>query len=529
MNSPAAFAADPAAEPILRAGDTCWRIERANRLSFIVDAADYFAAAKDAIAAAKRVVYLIGWDFDLRIRLKPEEENPALPDQLRKFLTHVVGEQEELEIFILQWDGAMLFNIARQILPFLALNIRRKPQVHFRLDSEHPAGACHHQKIVVVDDSIAFCGGIDMTEGRWDTRGHRAEDRRRRDPNSRGYEPWHDMTTAVDGDAARALGELARNRWKRATGEDLPVPEAGADAWPESLPVSCRDVDVAIARTMPAHGGGDGDDDTNEIERLLLAAISAAKRTIYIENQYLAAGSIAEALVARLVEPDGPEIVVVVPKLSETWLESKVMDGARARIVQRLREADRHGRFAIYYPMNGDGEPVYVHAKVLIVDDRLVRVGSSNISNRSLHLDSECDLAIEAREDDPELSRTIERLRNSLVAEHVGMRRDAFEARLAAAGAFIRAIESSRGDSARDGDGKTLCPLQVHPLDPAEAALVDSQLFNPERPRRPENPIKNFVKRLVSPYQTEAVLAGAAIGAWLVLRQFRTPPPSQRR
>lgn len=518
-----AHRSDPAAEPILRPGETCWRIERADRLAFIVDAADYFAAAKQAIARARRAVYMIGWDFDLRIRLRPDEKSPQLPDRLRHFLTRIAGDNEELEIFILQWDGAMLFNIARQILPFLALNIHRKPQVHFRLDSEHPAGACHHQKIVVIDDALAFCGGIDMTEGRWDTPAHAARDVHRRSPGGRTYEPWHDMTVAVDGDAARALGELARHRWKRATGKDLPVPEPDAEAWPETLPVSCRDVEVGISRTMPAHRDG-GEDGTNEIERLLLAAIGAAERTIYVENQYLAAGSVAEALVARLVEEDGPEVVVVTPNLAETWLESEVMDSARARIVMRLREADRHGRFAIYHPVNGAGEPVYVHAKVLIVDDRLVRIGSSNLSNRSLHFDSECDIAVEAR-GDPALAAVIRGLRDRLVAEHLGIEAGAFAEGLErSGGSLVRTIEASRR-----GAGPTLCPLEVRELTDAEAALVDSRLFNPERARRPEKRIENFLKRLVSPYQTEAVLAAGALGAFLLYRRLRTPRPVERR
>ena len=499
----------------MRPGETCWRVAHADRVAFLVDAAGYFAAAKDAIAQARRAVYLIGWDFDLRIRLKPGEDTD-LPDQLRRFLTHVAGATPGLQIHILQWDGAMLFNIARQIGPFLRLKARRKSQIHFRLDSEHPAGACHHQKIVVIDDLLAFCGGIDMTEGRWDTCAHRSGDPRRRSPRGRDSMPWHDSSVAVDGEAARALGELARSRWERATGERLQPPDVHGTLWPDSLPVSCRDAEVAIARTMPDHRDGKL---CNEVEKLWLAAIGRAERTIYIENQFLASGAAADALEARLKEPDGPEIVIVLPHLSETWLESEVMDSARARILGRLRAADPGGRFAAYHPVNQAGEPIYVHAKLLIVDDELVRIGSSNLSNRSLQLDSECDLAIEARGNAAHAA-AIAGLRNRLAGEHLGIEPAAFARRVKAEGGLIRAIESTRS-----GKGPTLRPVEAEPLNEAEAALVDSELFNPERMRTPSRQLGRFAQRIgrtYGPYVAAAAVAGA-LGAILVSRRRRQP------
>lgn len=488
---------------ILRPGDTCWRLAHVERISLIVDAADYFAAAKHAIANARKAVYLIGWDFDLGIRLEPGRRSDA-PDQLRRFLTWVAGERPELQIYILQWDGAMIFNIARQIGPFLKLKAQRKPQIHFRLDSEHPAGACHHQKIVVIDDSLAFCGGIDMTDCRWDTCEHLPGDARRQSPHGNLYGPWHDMTVAVDGEAARALGELARRRWERATGESLPGPEAAHDIWPEDLPVSCRDVQVAIARTIPGHGEGDG---CNEIEHLWLEAIGAAKRHIYIENQFLASGRAADALEARLREPDGPEIAIVLPDQAETWLESEIMDSARTRILMRLHAADIHGRFAAYRPVNAAGEPIYVHAKLLIVDDRLVRIGSSNLSNRSMQLDSECDIALEAgaRQD---VAGAIIGLRDRLLAEHLGLSQSAFARLVDTAGGLVKAIESVRG-----GRGPTLKPLEIEALNEAEAALVDSQIFNPERIRPPSRQFTRFAKRIGRSRAGMVGLASVAVAA----------------
>ena len=105
-------------------------------------------------------------------------------------------------------------------------------------------------------------------------------------------------------------------------------------------------------------------------------------------------------MAARLAEPDGPEIVLVVPRICSGWLEERTMGVGRARLLHQLRAADQHGHFRVYHPRlpgSGDACPdLNVHAKVMIVDDVLARVGSSNLSNRSMGLDTECDLVLDA-------------------------------------------------------------------------------------------------------------------------------------
>jgi phospholipase D1/2 len=228
---------------------------------------------------------------------------------------------------------------------------------------------------------------------------------------------------------------------------------------------------------MPAHAERGP---ANEIEHLSLAAIRSARQSIYIENQYLASNSINDALIERLGEPDGPEIVIVLPNSAESWIEQEVMDSARVNNLAKLRNADRHGRLAAYYPVNAVGEAIYVHAKVLVVDDRLVRIGSSNMSNRSMQLDSECDLAIEATaHGDDALSRSIAGLRNSLIAEHLGMSSDGFAVQLAMHRQnMVKAIEAIRARI----PNPTLRPLPAEDLTDGEEAVARSDLLNPENP-----------------------------------------------
>ena len=254
-------------------------------------------------------------------------------------------------------------------------------------------GAVHHQKIAVIDDSVAFCGGLDLTVDRWDTSAHEHDNRGRRTVG-RSYGPRHEVAAAVDGEAACALGEQARERWETATGLPLPPVDAKHDAWPSKLEPTMRDVDIGIARTLPEL---DERDEVREVEALNLAAIAAARHTIYLENQYLAASRVAEALASRLTERDGPEVVIVLPRRGNNRLERETMDGARHRLIHVLWEADEHGRLGIYYPMTDGGTPIYVHSKVMVIDDHLLRIGSSNLNNRSMGFDSECDIAIEAR------------------------------------------------------------------------------------------------------------------------------------
>ena len=344
--------------------------------------------------------------------------------------------------------------------------------IHFKLDSAHPKAAAHHQKIVVIDDVIAFCGGIDITADRWDTREHRDEDPRRVRPTTkRRYGPWHDATGAVDGHVARALGDLARSRWKSATGDELAPPPPTSPIWPKGLEPHLWDIDVAIARTLPEYGD---QREVREVEAFYLAAIAAAQRSIYIESQYFASRRIAEAMANRLREPAGPEIVVVNPESADGWLEEAAMGSARARLLRMIREVDAHHRFRIYSPVTEGGEPIYVHAKIMTVDDRLLRLGSSNLNNRSMGYDTECDLIVDADRQGrpPEVAASIRRFRTDLLSEHLGKSTDEVEAALAH-GSLIRAIEALRGPR------RSLRPFQPDTGLFGET-LAESDLLDPE-------------------------------------------------
>ncbi|WP_230532246.1 phospholipase D-like domain-containing protein [Microvirga roseola] len=498
-------------------------MERADRFALIVDAADYFSYAKDAMLKARRSILLIGWDFDLRIDLTPADDADKEDSQLGQFMKKLIRQRPDLEIFILKWDMAVVYTLSRQVLPLMALDIMTRGRTHLRFDSTHPWTSAHHQKIVVIDDALAFCGGIDMTTDRWDTRGHLPKDTCRRRPDSSRYGPWHDATAAVDGPAARALGDLARQRWRFATGERLPAVERVEPLWPEGLRPQLRNVEVGIARTMPAYGGRP---EIREVESLYLEAIRSATRSIYLESQYFASALICDALADRLEEANGPEIVVVNPRSTEGWLEQETMGVARDVCLERVLRADRHGRFRIFYPVNEAGQPIYVHAKILIVDDRLMRVGSSNINNRSMGFDSECDLAIEAAEPDRATRDAIQRMRNDLLAEHLDVGIEDVRGAITISGSLVNAVEALV-----KSHGRSLRPLPVRSVNPVEEAVVGLRIADPERPDQPESRLEHAVKRAALALPPKALLAatvGFASGFYMA-RNLRSPRQKRSR
>ncbi len=498
--------------PVLRKGETCWQLPRADRMGVIVDAARYFAAVRAAMLQAEESILLIGWDFDLQIDLVEHDRTDDAPRRLGEFLKYLARRNPRLKILVLKWDMSVLFT-SHQILPLVALDLRTVERVRLRFDSKHPWTAAHHQKIVVIDDVLAFCGGIDMTAGRWDTCEHAPRDGTHQMPHGAGPSPWHDATALVDGPAARALGDLSRARWHHATGHRLPVPRRGHRIWPPGVEPMFRDVEVGIARTMPAY---DGRPAIHEIEHLYLAAIRSARRTIYLESQYFASASICDAIEARLAEPDGPEVVVVNPLSTFGWLEQRTMGSARDLRLGSIARADRHGRFGIYHPVNRSGQPIYVHAKILIVDDDLIRIGSSNVNNRSMGFDTECDLAVEAGT--AEQRAAIGGLRDRLLAEHLDV--DAAEVRGAVveAGSLLAAVERLRRRR-----GRTLHPIPHREMSPAEEEIARTHFANPERPTDPEARLEHLAKRLLLAVPPEAWLAvpAAAALAYLFYRRRR--------
>jgi phospholipase D1/2 len=466
-------------EAVLQPGRNCWRLERAGRVSFLVDGAAYFPALRAAAARARRSIFIVGWDIDSRMRLTPEGADDGLPEELGDFLNALAKRSGELRIYVLNWDFAMLYAVDREPLPSFKLVWRTHRRVRFELDGAHPIGASQHQKFLVIDDTVAFVGGFDLTDARWDSSEHLPDDPRRQNPGRDAYRPFHDIQVAVDGDVAAALGELARERWRRATGKVIPTEHVeGHDPWPDALDPDLTDVRVAIARTEPEY---DGRPAVQEIKELHLDAVAAARRHLYLENQYFTASSVADAIVTRLAERDGPEVILVSRKDEEGWLEEATMGVLRARVHRRLCDAGTPERYGSFYPLiPGLGEAfLNVHSKLMIVDDEILTVGSANLTNRSMGLDTECNLAIEAGGVE-RVQQAIRSLRHRLLAEHLDTDTTTIARQEEETGSLLRAIRDLHSG------GRTLEPLDPQVSATLDASIPDSDVIDPERPIDPE-------------------------------------------
>jgi len=443
-----------------------------------VDGEAYFAALHQALGRARHQVLLLAWDIDSQVALlRGERASGHRCVTLEERLSEVLEAETGLRVYLLDWDFSVIYALEREWIPVFRLPWKRRRRLAFESDGELPAGASHHQKVVVIDDAVAFCGGLDLTHSRWDTSEHLPSHPDRRMSDGTPYGPFHDVQAIVAGETAAALGELARRRWLRATGRRLDAPP-GSDwraRWPSSVQADLEDVPVAIARTAAAHADFP---ERREVQSAFLDQIRSARRYLYFENQYLTSDAVVTALCERLRESEGPEVVIIVPREASGWLEETTMGEGRDRSAARLRAADVHGRLRILCPMTsmdgGERRFVNVHAKVLIADDRWIRVGSANLSNRSMTLDTECDLIFDADGRGGAARRLLARL----LGEHTGRGTEAAAESLARECGLVTVVDELRGDGGR---------LDALPArDSSDFLTPVLGIADPERPLEPE-------------------------------------------
>jgi phosphatidylserine/phosphatidylglycerophosphate/cardiolipin synthase-like enzyme/uncharacterized membrane protein YdjX (TVP38/TMEM64 family) len=472
-----AGAGDSPASGIVHAGRNCWRVEHADRFQSVQDAAEYFRLVRQALLRARKTVFILGWDILAAVDLHPGADTSEAPTCLSELLAFIARRRPRLRCYILIWDHAALYTLERDPLSRWRLGWQMPRHVKFGFDDRHPVGGSHHQKIVVVDDQLAFCGGIDLTGHRWDTSAHRIEEPDRVSPLGGPYGPYHEVGAMVSGPAAARLGELARDRW-RALGEDrMPgVNGSTEDFWPPDLTPDLTDVDVAIARTVPK---SETQPAIRECEQLFLDSIAAAKRTIYIESQYFTNDVLSEALAARLREPEGPEVVVVAPRDCDGWLERNTMGAFREKVFRLMTKADKYKRLRLVYPIASRAQqvPTFVHSKVMVVDDELVRIGSANFSRRSMGVDTECDLAVDAA-GDRRIRDGIRTIRDRMVAEHLNLPVEEVARGIERAGSLGALIDE------KELAEHTLVRIELAPESEAQESPALQAVADPDEPIR---------------------------------------------
>jgi phosphatidylserine/phosphatidylglycerophosphate/cardiolipin synthase-like enzyme len=362
-----------------------------NRLEVLVDGAKALPRMAAEMERARSHVHVAGWFFSPEFTLTRSSH----PTVLRNLLAELA---ERVDVRVLAWAGAPLplFRPTRRQVGAMRDELRRGSRIRCALDGHERPMHCHHEKTIVVDDRLAFVGGIDLTldaGDRFDSSTH----------PPRAELGWHDATTVIEGPAAADVADHFRLRWRETTGERL---EAAVPAPAEG------DLELQIARTVP-----------NGVYRALprgefgildsyLRALRSAQRLIYLENQFLWSQEIVEVLVAKLRDPpaDDFRLLVVLPARPNNGA-----DETRGQLSTLVAADDGAGRFlacTLYAHAGALCDPVYVHAKIGIVDDRWLTVGSANLNEHSLFNDTEMNVVCH----DPALARAT-RLR--LWSEHL--------------------------------------------------------------------------------------------------------------
>jgi phosphatidylserine/phosphatidylglycerophosphate/cardiolipin synthase-like enzyme len=367
-------ALEPGAEP-WATGDPPPR--SGNAVEVLIDGKDALAAMVQAMQHARSHIHITGWHLSPEFAMTRGDRPTVVRDLLRDLASQVA-------VRVLLWAGAPL-----PLLRPWRREVRRDRDrlcagtpMHCALDARERPLHCHHEKTIVIDDRIAFVGGIDLTNfngDRWDQPHHPA----------RGAEGWHDVAVRLSGPAVVDVAENFSLRWQATTGERLP---------PVEPPPAAGAIQVQVVRTMPDHMYAARPQGDFRILESYLAALDRAQRFIYLENQYLWSPEILELLRHKVGNPPSPDfrLLLLLPARA-----SNGADDTRGQLSTLVQADDGRGRVlaCTLYAIGGDRDwPVYVHAKVGIVDDRWMTIGSANLNEHSLFNDTEMNVVTHDRD-----------------------------------------------------------------------------------------------------------------------------------
>jgi phosphatidylserine/phosphatidylglycerophosphate/cardiolipin synthase-like enzyme len=383
-------------EHALLAADASWAAggeppRSGSAIEVLVDGEEALPRMAEAIASARSHVHIAGWcvtpDFAMSAGARPAILRELLADAARR-----------VPVRVLLWGGAPLplYPVSRRVVRGIREALCKGNEIVCALDTHERPLHCHHEKLVIVDDELAFVGGIDLTDlagDRLDRPGH----------PPRGSLGWHDVATVVRGPAVAAVGRHFGLRWNEAAGERLPPAEEPARAGDEELQI-VRTVPERIYKALPRG--------EFSILASYAGALRSAERLIYLENQFLWSAEIVEILRQKLRNPPSERfrLLLVLPAKPNSGADDTA--GQLGLLAAADDGAGRMLACTRYAVGGGTSERVYVHAKVGIVDDRWLTVGSANLNEHSLFNDTEVNVVSHS----PALARQT-RLR--LWAEHL--------------------------------------------------------------------------------------------------------------
>lgn len=391
---------------ILKEGHNCCTIKNVDRLAMLIDGEEYYKAFFNTVPKAKRTVDILGWEVDSRINIG--HINEEYPSDLRQYFNRVVTQNRNLHINVLSWRSPMYLLFGRENFAATKWRFETDRNIIYRQVGHPHMYGTHHEKMVIIDGSCAFLGGMDISRKRWDTRDHKLENPLRKDEFGKHYHPIHDVQLVFAGEMVQELKTYLQEKG------NFKGDHESENIWPAIEAQEINSIPVALSRTNSTKRH-------REIEKLYLDAIHAAKDFIYIENQYFSCETIVNALCWKLMEENGPDIIIVLPFSYRGSFEKAIYTNERNKALKRLQRADRFNRLGFFYPDNERKDQsrfIVVHSKFMIVDNEFLTLGSANLNNRSLHVDSELNLSLEAH-NNPEVKNFIEENLYRLLEEHL--------------------------------------------------------------------------------------------------------------
>ena len=366
-------------------------VRQGNAVEVLIDGAQALPAMVEELQRARSHVHLTGWYFTPDFALTRNAE----PLVLRNVLAELA---ERLDVRVLAWGGAPLplFRPSRRDVRKMREQLTRQTKIECALDTHERPMHCHHEKTIVIDDRVAFVGGIDLTSqagDRYDNNDH----------PGRANIGWHDACAKITGPAVGDVAEHFRMRWNEVTGNLLDSVATIEDAGSITLQIT-RTIPERIYKASPR---GDF-----RVLESYLRAFSAAQQLIYLENQFLWSPEIAAALRDKLVNPPTPEfrLLLVLPAKPNSGGDDT--RGVLGELIEADADAGRILACTLYARSGARADPIYVHAKIGIVDDAWLTLGSANLNEHSLFNDTEMNLVTH----DPGLAA---RTRLRLWSEHL--------------------------------------------------------------------------------------------------------------
>jgi phosphatidylserine/phosphatidylglycerophosphate/cardiolipin synthase-like enzyme len=382
-----------------------------NRVEPLVDGAAYFEHLHDALTAAGAGDQVLLADF----RGDTDERLTGPGTEIGTVLSKVAARGAKLFGLIWRSQPGWLDQSEGANAELVRTVYRSGGEM--MLDSRTRRAGSHHQKFVVIRhplepaEDVAFVGGIDLGLSRRDHHDHRGDPQVMDFPEVYGPRPpWHDVQASVRGPAVGDIEQTFRERWYGSTVLDLSSPvrmlidrayHAGkliGRELPDQLPdppVAGRHA-VQVLRTYPARLRRYPFAPLGErsIANAYRKVFARGRRLIYIEDQYLWAPFVADLLADALRRNPELQLIAIVPRYPDKEGASRLPSlVGREQAIKVCRLAG-HDRFAIYDLENAAGTPVYVHAKVVVIDDVWAMIGSDNLNRRSWTHDSELSCAV---------------------------------------------------------------------------------------------------------------------------------------